>query len=1081
MLVMLRIYFLFIVLSLLSASCEKATNTRFKSLASSQTNVDFNNTFTETEALNINEYLYAYNGGGVAIGDINNDDLPDIYFTASQLSNKLYLNKGNFQFEDITESANVAGLFGEDKWTTGATMSDVNDDGFLDIYVSQISGYKQLKGRNQLFINNGDLTFSEQAAEFGLDVSSYAQQAAFFDYDLDGDLDMYQLNHSVHNPDTYQKATIRLKRDRLAGDRLFRNDNGQFKDVSSEAGIYGGTVGYGLAVSIGDIDDNGCPDVYVSNDFHENDYVYYNNCDGTFREDIRGTLSQSSTFSMGNDMADFNNDGWLDIMTLDMKPYDESIKKQSAGTDPYNIYEYKLNFGYHYQYSRNMLQLNQGNLFAENVQFSEIGQLAGVSATDWSWSTLFADLDNDGWKDIFITNGIVRRPNDLDYINYTSSEEVQKNASSLEMSAQMPNGEVPNFAFQNKKNLEFEDVSAAWGLNRKGYSMGTAYADLDNDGDLDLVVNNLNAPASIYQNNSEGNNYLKIKLKGKQGNQFGIGAKVEVITDASTQLQVLNPVRGWLSSMDYTLVFGLGKSDKIKQVKVRWNDSTTQVLEDVSINQTLLLNQENATTNTISSTKTFPLFVDVSPSSGIDFVHTENSYTDFNYERLIPHKLSTEGPKLAVADINNDGLDDFYIGGASGQSGAIYLQLSNHTFAKTEIAAFEQDAIFEDVAATFFDADKDGDEDLYVVSGGGQSVRPQQIYDRLYINNGKGDFVKAANLPQFSANGACVVAGDFDANETMDLFIGTRSNIGSYGNSPDSYILWNDGKGNFEIAAIEELGMITDGVWISEENRLAMVGTWLPITFLEFSGRSWQKNAIKKTEGWWNAIHAADINKDGNTDLLCGNLGLNSNLKANPEEPLKLYLADFDNNGAIDPILTYYINGKEWVYNGLDKLKNQLPFLQQKYNTFNSFSEDEVSKIFPINDEVEVKQATLMQSVLLMSNGEKKYTITKLPKVAQFSPIYAFATGDFNRDGFVDLLAVGNFDGSTPAIGRFNASFGTYLQGTDNGTFQAIEAQSSGFAVYGAARDIQIINNKSILISRNNAPVRILKFDSYIE
>ena len=648
----LKPYYKSLVLFFLFCACKNREDKLFSIVDSKSSKVIFSNDVQNTEHLNIVEYLYAYNGGGVAIGDINNDGLADIYFTANQLPNTLYLNKGNFIFEDITAIANVEGFSGINSWTNGVVMADVNADGFLDIYVSVVGKYKQFFGHNQLFINNGDLTFTEASKEYCLDLVGFSQQAYFFDYDLDGDLDMFQLNHAVHKAEVYQKSETRNKRDSLTGDKLFRNDNNKFVDVSDEAGIYGGAAGYGLAAGISDIDNNGYADIYVSNDFHENDFLYYNNGDGTFTESGTNSLGHTSRFSMGNDISDINNDGLFDIITLDMKPYNEEIRKKSMGEAPFNIYDFRMEYGYNYQYSRNMLQLNLGKLFDKGVQFSEIGQQAGMDATDWSWSPLVADFDNDGWKDIFITNGVLHRLNDLDYINFAYDENV-KHLTDLELVNKMPDGAVPNFAYKNNRKLGFEDVSNEWGINFEGYSTGAAYADLDNDGDLDIVVNNYNSEANILKNNSResnNNNFLRVKIKGTDKNPMGIGAKVVVKINNLEQTQEVFTARGWLSSVEPLLHFGLEKNNNINTVCINWPGGFSQVLSNVSINSTIELSIENATSHKNEEIKPSKVFQRIM-TPGINFVHNEDDYNDFESERLMPYKLSTDGPKIATGDI----------------------------------------------------------------------------------------------------------------------------------------------------------------------------------------------------------------------------------------------------------------------------------------------------------------------------------------------------------------------------------------------------------------------------------------------
>jgi len=1063
----------------------------FTALASEQTHIYFTNTVTETDEFNINQYLYALNGGGVGIGDINNDGLPDIYFTANQETNKLYLNKGNFKFEDITESAGVAGLIGQNNWTTGVAVVDIDQDGWLDIYVNQVSDNKTFQGQNQLFVNNGDNTFTERAQQYGLALKGYSQQAAFFDYDLDGDLDMYQLNHSVHELDVYVKAENRIKRDSLAGDRLFRNDGEKFTDVSEIAGIYGGATGYGLAVAVADLDGNGCPDIYVSNDFHDNDYVYYNQCNGTFKEDVENTMGHTSYFSMGSDVADLNNDGLLDIMTLDMKPEDEVIRKSSAGTDAYGIYEFKKSFGFQDQYPRNMIQLNRGNLFGKHAQFSEMAQMAGVDATDWSWSVLLADFDNDGLKDIHITNGILRRPNNLDYINFTYNIEASKNKSSLELAQKMPGGKAKNYAYRNTGNLVFENASETWGLDLLGCSMGSAYADLDNDGDLDLVVNNLDWPASIYKNNAEAvtqNKYLKVVLQGNPKNRNGIGAKVEVHLKDKIVTQELNPVRGWLSSSEPILYFGLGKSDSIDKVKVKWYDGKTQELENSPANQTLALKYNDAIVPDANESKYQKWFQEVL-DTGIDFKHTENKFVDFDVERLIPHKLSTEGPKIAVADVNGDGREDFYVGGAVGQISELYLQTYENgklRFLKSNTNPFEQDKASEDVDAQFFDADGDGDNDLYVVSGGGQFPSNSRNQDRLYLNQGKGRFIKSDQLPVFEANGSCVAAGDFNDDGKVDLFIGSRSVPGSYGVSPDSYLLWNDGAGNFTLDTSEDnevlksFGLVTDAVWDDKEKLLAVVGEWMPITFLTFTGKKLKKYELPDSFGWWNTIYAKDLDNDGDVDFLAGNLGENSELKATVSAPVRLLVKDWDRNGSIDPLLVYQKHDKEWLFNGLDELKKQMPKISIRYPNYSAFAGHTLHQIFSEKDLISTpkKNAVIFKSIQVLNHGPGNYQIQALPREVQMAPIYAFLADDYNSDGSIDILSAGNFFGNATALGRFDASYGNLLRGDKKNDFVNIEPYQSGFAVEGEVRDMQSINagnEKWLLIGRNNGKVAVFR------
>ncbi|MBO0343307.1 VCBS repeat-containing protein [Flagellimonas profundi] len=1069
---MFRSGFIGIVLMLLLMLGCNRNDTLFSTVPTSSSGIGFVNQLNETDSININEYLYAYNGGGVGVGDFNKDGLPDIYFTGNQVANKLYINQGNFQFIDATQKAGVQGLIGSKNWTTGVTVADVNADGWLDIYVSQVADGKRFEGHNLLFINNTDGTFTEKAKDYGLDLKGYGQQALFFDYDGDGDLDMFQLNHSVHEADVYVKAEKRTVRDSLSGDRLLQNNNGYFHDVSELAGIYGGAIGYGLSALVTDVDNNGCPDIYVSNDFHDNDYLYYNQCDGTFKEGIANSMDLSSNFSMGSDAADMNNDGLIDVMTLDMKPEKEVIRKSSAGEDPYYIYEYKKSFGFGEQSPRNMLQLNQGNI-SGHTRFSELARYAGVEATDWSWSVLLADYDNDGHKDIYITNGILRRPNDLDYIKYDYPVRAGK-VPSLQLAQKMPEGKVPNYAYKNEGSLKFKNVGKEWGLDLTGCSMGAAYADFDNDGDLDLVLNNLNAPSTLYKNNAETtqNNYLKVKLEGSAENPYGVGAKVEVKLKEQTLVQEMYPVRGWLSSSEHALNFGLGKNPNIAYVQVQWPDGMVQKSKNVSVNGTLVLKYKEASEENRSKKEEPTFFVPVD-SIGLDFVHQENKFIDFNVETLIPHKLSTEGPALCIGDVNGDGLEDVFVGGASGQASRLFLQKQTEDgfhFEKMGIPAFEQDKMSEDVDAVFFDADGNGDLDLYVVAGSGEAKSAEKNRDRLYKNSG-GKFQRDDSVPNIISNGSVVVAEDFDDDGDIDLFIGSRSVPGSYGLSPKSHMLWNNGDNGFESdqdQVLSQLGMVTDAVWDQDQKVLWVVGEWMPITKVVAHGKKITLEEIPKSNGWWNAVDLIDTNNDGTEELLLGNLGSNSGLEASSEHPLKLWVKDWDGNGQVDPILVQYKDGKDRVFSTLDELKRQMPFMGRVFNKYASFANKSADEIFTseLRENAISLEVFTLQSQILYRTESDSYEMKPLPGFTQMAPINDFEVHDYNGDGIKDVVYVGNFSGLAPSIGRINSSMGGMLLGDGNGFFKEIHSKKSGLHSIGNANFI-----KNISLGKSNGPL----------
>lgn len=1088
------------------SSCSKSKKDEelklFEKLSSTKTKIDFANNITETKDFNILDYLYFFNGGGVAAGDINNDGLTDLFFVSNQGKNKLYLNKGKtkdspVEFEDISEKAGIGGF---SDWKTGVTMADVNGDGLLDIYVCAVANYKGLEGSNELYINNGDLTFSEKSAEYGLDFTGFSTQAAFFDYDKDGDLDCYLLNHAVHNTRSYDRVNTRMLKDNEAGDYLYRNDGGKFVDVSQQSGIYQAAMGYGLGISVADVDNDGWLDIYVSNDFHEDDYYYINQKNGTFKEGVKEHFTHLSRFSMGSDIADVNNDGFQDIITLDMYPEDEKVEKSSVGEDPLDIYLYKLQFGYFNQYSRNCLQLSM-----VGKRFSDIAPMAGVAATDWSWSPLLADYDGDGIKDLFITNGILRRPNDLDYLKFILSDSLHYNLPTShdldkEAMEKMPSGKWHNYLYKGTKELKFQDKSIEWGFEEKNISNGSAYADLDNDGDLDLITNNLNETAGIYLNQSRetlGNNYIKLQLKGNDKNTFGIGAKVILKTKEGEQLQQLMPTRGFMSAVEPSLLFGIGKAPQIDSLIVIWENQKMEVIVNPTINKTLVLNQTNAKLD--GSTYQFytpqkPMFENITTTQNSPFVHKENVYFDFTREMLIPFKVSTEGPKMAVGDVNGDGLEDFYVGGAKYQAGELYLQKANG-FIKNPQVAFKADSLLEDVDALFFDADGDKDLDLYVVTGGNEFYgdMPEQL-DRLYLNDGKGNFTKAVGaLPSMLDNKSCVRACDFDKDGDLDLFVGGRVVAYQYGKSPNSYLLVNDGKGKFSdmttsiAPELRQTGMITDAVWADIDKDgdldLTVTGDWMPIkTFENDKGKLKQvDNQLGKFTGFWSSITAGDFDKDGDIDFVVGNLGTNTKFRKNDGGQLKMFTKDFDKNDALDHILAYSRGDKWYPVNGKEEMGKQIPnIINKKYTEYSEFAGKTIDEIFSSKDlkDADEKLVNTFESVYLENQGNKTFTLTTLPNLSQVSKIMALRTEDIDKDGNLDVLIGGNFYGANMYQARYDASYGLILKGNGKGDFTPLVPTDTGFLQEGDVRDIKVINTPKgqlYFVLRNNDKMQVFK------
>ena len=1066
-------------------------------MPSSVTGINFKNPLKETEQFNVLNYGYLYNGGGVAIGDINNDGLSDIYFTGNMVGSRLYINQGNFNFKEIAEQA---GVFAEGYWNTGTTMADVNADGLIDIYVCRSAAKNPDSRKNLLFINNGDMTFTEMGNQYGVDDSGYTTQAAFFDYDRDGDLDLYILNHSTQEYAGLGKISRHHKKqkNKSYSDKLMRNDNGKFVDVSDQVGLISNILGFGLGVAISDLNNDGWLDLYISNDYNEQDYLYLNNGDGTFSERLEDYIGHISLYSMGSDIADINNDGLTDIMTLDMLPEGNYRIKMTSGPDNFEKLSHLDKNGFYHQTMRNMLQLNRGGDY-----FSEIGQFSGVSNTDWSWASLFTDLDNDGFKDLFITNGYRKDYTNMDFMNYVVQEKINERKTKekiklTELIEKMPSTVEENYTYKNNGDLTFSKMNKDWGLDQKTLSNGAAYADLDNDGDMDLIVNNIDEKAFIYRNNAEKftqNNFVKITLQGSEKNRLGIGAKVKVTAGGMTQTQELLNTRGYQSSVDFNLIFGIGKSTNVDQLEVIWPNQKKQIITNVQPNQIITLFQKDAVNGLkIEKDTETKLFKEVTK---IDFTHKENNYNDFKREIMLPHMLSTLGPKLAVGDVNKDGIEDVFIGGAKGSAGGIYLQTRSGDFIKSNKIDLHSDAFSEDMGAIFFDADGDRDLDLYVVSGGNEFEKTDPaLKDRLYINSGKGNFFKSKNnLPDFTTSGSVVKAYDFDNDGDQDLFVGGRVLPNEYPFAPNSYLLENNGKGIFKdvtdekAPGLKNIGMVSDALWTDyngdNQMDLMLVGEWMPITLLTNKNGTFQnitnEVGFNDTEGWWNCIVQGDFDQDGDMDYVAGNFGLNSQLTTSIEQPVSIYAKDYDNNGSVDPILSCYDEGKNYPVFSKDDIQQQLTFLKNRFVRYNEYAGLTVDQVFT-TDELEgskVLFAKNFKTSYIENLGNGQFKISVLPKEVQLSPIYGVNTGDFDQDGNLDIVMGGNFTASRVKFGHYDAIRGICLLGNGKGQFSYKDASETGLMLAGEVRNIKKIisarGEEFLIFSRNNNTPKIYK------
>ncbi|AXT62745.1 CRTAC1 family protein [Aquimarina sp. AD10] len=1080
-----------ILLLISSASCDVDKNFQkfkapplFTKLSSEKTNISFENSITNTQDLNIFNYRNFYNGGGVAIGDINNDGFSDIVLTANQGSNKIYLNQKGFEFKDITESS---GMSGKNTWSTGVVMVDINADGWLDIYICNAGNVDGDNQKNELYINNKDLTFTEKAEAYNLADTGFTTHAAFVDYDKDGDLDVYLLNNSfvpVNSLSYSNKRELRSKdwnvKDILkgGGDKLLRNDNDLFVDVSESAGIYGSLIGFGLGITIGDINNDLWPDIYVSNDFYEQDYLYINNKNGTFSEEIKAWTPHISLSSMGTDLADINNDGHPDIFVTDMLPEANQRLKETTEFEGYDIFELKQRKNFHKQYMQNTLQLNNGN-----QSFSEIAFYSGIAMTDWSWGAVLFDMDNDGFKDVFVSNGISHDLTNQDFMDFFADDILKKmirTGKKIGMDTivkRMPSTPIPNFAFKNNKDLTFSNVVKPWGFEENSFSNGSSYGDLDNDGDLDLVVNNVNQPVFVYRNETNHqttNTHIRLKLLGKDRNTFGIGSIVNMYIQDEIIHQQVQPSRGFQSSVDYVMTIGTGQYKKIDSLIITWPDNSRQVMKNIVTNQLVTLDQKEA--GITSSNKLINennIFLTEVKNASL-LKHEENHYIDFNYEGLIYKMLSKEGPVISVSDVDNDGVEDFFIGGSKGQSGQIYLQ-KEKGFLKKRPIDLSKDSDFEDTAAAFLDANGDGHVDLLVGSGGNQIDGMKSNFDlRLYLNNGKGDFTKSTlKIPSNFYNTSIIAPYDYDSDGDIDVFVGSRSVPGVYGMNPSHFLLENDGKGNFtnqlkeKAVDLKQLGMITDATWADMNTDgikdLVVTEDWggVHIYLTKDAKLTRLRTNLTALTGWWKTCATKDIDNDGDIDIVLGNSGTNSIYKPDSTNVLKMYINDFDNNGAIEQIFTTSVNGEDVPVHLKRELTNQVPILKKKNLRFAAYAKKTIHELFPAKkiERTIKKSVGISESVVAINNGESSFVIKKLPPQAQFSCINDIALLDLNNDGNLDIIFGGNNYSLKPQFSQLDASFGGVLLGDGKANFNWVNYADSGFFIDGVINSIKTFNS----------------------
>jgi hypothetical protein len=1075
-------------------SCTSPDRKLFTELEGGVSGVDFVNQLSPTKELNILTYLYYYNGAGVGVADFNGDELLDIYLVGNQVADKLYLNLGDLSFQDITAES---GLEFKGDWTNGISCVDINGDGKMDFYLTQVGQHRSIIGQNLLFVNTGNNAqgipqFKEVSKDYGLDIIGFSTQAAFFDYDLDGDLDMFLLNHSVYPNRSYGSGSKRSGKDEFAGDRLFENENGFFIDVSERSGIYQGSIGYGLGLSIADLNKDGYPDIYVGNDFFENDYLYLNQGDKTFKDLISekpSSLGHTSHYSMGNNISDMDNDGRPDILSLDMLPEDLHTYKTSGMEDPFPTYDYYLKNGYAPQYMQNTLHWNEGDQV-----FLEGGHYSGISATEWSWSVLAEDFDLDGFKDLFITNGIIGATNDMDFISFIAQEKIQRKIEQGEddilddFVQQLPEKKTTNYAYRNNGNRTFSDVSSAWMQNSPSFSSGAVSADLDDDGDLDLVINNTNQRASILINsNNQSGNYLKFRFKGDTLNRFGIGAEVDVYTSNGHQLHASNyPVKSFLSSHPPEIVLGLDSVAVVDSITVKWPGELSETLYDITTNQVVVFDYRNARKYDVRNTDEKELLLNA--NKRLLFRHKEQVNYEFDREILIPYSKGHEGPKASVVDFNNDGLDDIFIGGAKRQAGQLFIQNDDGTFISVQKNLFEEDAISEDTDQVFFDIDNDQDMDLVIVSGGNEFQNGKEIRPRLYLNE-NGVLTKSNGAFQgIEIHAGVIKTIDHNQDGWMDLLIGANTVAWEFGKPSRNYVLTNNKKNGFIISdekwarKFESLGLIEEIVVADLDGNTYMdiiaVGHWMPITLLFNSKDRQDFVTLESTSGWWNSIISADFDQDGDMDIMAGNWGLNTRLKASPSAPIRLYRNDFDDNGKVDPILTYYYKGEETVLASKDELVKQLPHLNKEYLSYSKYGKANLDDLLDGQKlkEAEISEVNMLASMYFENDGSNNFEPRRLPLKSQLSSVHTILLDDFNGDGFDDALLAGNSLEISTQLGRLDASHGVLLLNDGKGFFE--EAPQS-FNIEGSARDIEkvVIKEKEYyLVAMNNAePILLTK------